>query len=219
MANRMGERQLKMTEARKASFLVALRDSGGIFSTACRITSPHSTAKGPTPPCYSTWRALLARDVEFSAQVEEILEQCRDDVESEIRRRGELGWLEPIVQRGTQAVLADGKPAFLRRFSDTLLMARARALMPSKYGEKRQHSVVHSGTVTHRAGLSMSDIRALSPAERDQVEAAFTLLQNARSGEPLAIEHNPPETIDAEFETIEDADEMSEAELAAAIPY
>ncbi len=108
---------------------------------------------------------------------------------------------------------AEGRPvkATIRRFSDTLLMARARALMPSKYGERKQHSVVHSGHVTHRAGLTMADIRALSPAERDQVEAAFTLLQNARSGEVKAIEHNPGETLDADFEEIEDNEDTMAA--------
>ena len=211
MTNRTGERQLPMTESRKASFLVALRDSGGIFSTACRVTSPHSKATGATPPCYSTWRGLLERDAEFSAQVEEILEQCRDDVEAEIMRRGQEGWLDPVYMKGQRVMDTDedGRPvkATIRRFSDTLLMARARALMPNKYSDKRQHSVVHSGTVTHAAGLSMADIRALSPAERDQVEQAFTLLQRTRGGsdgEPRALTHNPPEILDADYETVED---------------
>ena len=126
---------------------------------------------------------------------------------------GQDGWLDPVYMKGARVMDtdADGNPvkATIRRFSDTLLMARARALMPNRYSDKRQHSVVHSGTVTHRAGLSMADIRALSPAERDQVEAAFTLLQGARSGEPAQLEHNPPEILDAEFETIEDEDTMA----------
>ncbi len=157
----------------------------------------------------------MERDAEFSAQVEEILEQCRDDVEQEIKRRGQDGWLDPGYMKGARVMDtdADGNPvkATIRRFSDTLLMARARALMPNKYSDKRQHSVVHSGTVTHRAGLTMADIRALSPAERDKVEEAFLLLQNARDGASAtkAIEHNPGEILDVAYEEVDTEDTMA----------
>lgn len=203
--SRKGETQVKMTPARKDAFLAALRASGGIFSEACRRCSPHSTTAGKTPPCYSSFRALMTRDMEFNAAVAEVMDQVRDDIEQEIHRRGYEGWVEPVIQKGTQATLADGSPAYIRRFDSSLLKARATAMMPDRYGDNRhvRHDVVHSGQVTHKAGLSMAEIRNLSPEELDQVEAAYQLIDRVQQDQK-AIEHNPPEIIDADFEPVEE---------------
>ena len=144
------------------------------------------------------------RSPEFADAVSETLDHARADVFAEIHRRAMKGVPEPVYQKGerVQDVDADGNPipATITRYDNKLLLRLAAKLDP-EWSEKR--SVIHGGTVTHRAGLSMADIRALSPAERDQVEAAFTLLQNARNGEVKAIEHNPGEILDADFEEVD----------------
>ena len=212
----LGARHLPVTEGRKSQFLAALVRTGGILSAACREVAIDPTVNHGKP-CYSTWKLLLKNDAEFSAQVAEIMDAACGEVESEIMRRGQEGWLEPIYQKGERVMDTDerGRPikATIRRFSDKLLLARARALMPNQYGDKRQHSVIHSGHVTHSAGLSMSDIRALAPEQRDKIEAAFSILQGVRDGEQKALTHSPGEILDAEFETVEAVEAVEAVEV------
>lgn len=73
-------RYVAMSEERKAAFLVALRRSGGNFTFAAQAASPHSQASARSKPGFTSFRALMDRDAEFAAQVQEVLEQVRDDV-------------------------------------------------------------------------------------------------------------------------------------------
>lgn len=209
MAKKLSKRdlvQLRMSPERKNAFLAALRESGGIMATACRAASPHSprlNASG-TPACWSSFRAAMERDPSFNASVQEVLEQCRDDVEAEIHRRGQLGWTEPVFQKGERVLDHDGTPAVIRKFSDNLLLARARALMPSRYNEKRQ--VEHTGTIMHGAAghlqITSADLVALNEPQRDQLSGILKVIQAARKGETPALEHHPAEVIDADFEEV-----------------
>ena len=197
-----------MSPGRRAEFLRVFRECGGIWATACRrVAHPaRSKAKMATkhPPALSSFRALAARDPEFGAAIEEILQDCRDDVEREIMRRGQEGYTDNVYQKGEQVFNRDGTPAVVHKFSDNLLLARARALMPDKYSEKK--SVHHSGHISHgTAGhltIATADLRALNASERKQLTSILGTIQEAR-GDTKALEYQPGEVLDADFELIE----------------
>ncbi len=206
-----GRPELPVTDARKAAFLEALRNSGGVFASACRATGVHLSGGSRNPPGYSTWRALMARDPEFAAAVEQVLQECREDVEAEIYRRAQVGTLEPIVQKGKQATLADGSPAFIRRYSDRLLLKRAAALMPDKYGDHK--TVEHRGFVSVGAAglvLTSEDFIALDETQRGQLREILTVIREHREG-VKAIPHQPAEIV-ADYEEVSEADEWDSEE-------
>ncbi|MGI9491803.1 MAG: helix-turn-helix domain-containing protein [Geminicoccaceae bacterium] len=64
--------------------------------------------------------------------------------EEEMDFRGRLGWLEPKFHEGRIC-------GFIRKFSDALLLARMKALMPEKYGNKTK--IDHSGETHHPGAL------------------------------------------------------------------
>ena len=111
----------------------------------------------------------------FAQAVEEALEEARAEIELEIQRRGQEGFLEPVYQKGVRAVDHDGKPASIRRFSDNLLLARARAMMPDRYSEKHQHQHDHQHNV--RALVLMpSDLIVLSTEHRRQLREILNVV-------------------------------------------
>ncbi len=191
--------------------MAALRESGGVWSAACRVASPHSTNENH-PPCYSSFKNLARRDPELGAAVEEILTQCRDDVEAEIHRRGQVGYEDNVYQKGEQVFNRDGTPATVKRFSDNLLLARARALMPEKYNEKKQ--VQHSGTIAHSAGhlqITSQDLIALNSEQRTALTGILKTIQGARREDDAvpALTYEPAEVLDADFEEVDDGDTMA----------
>ncbi len=186
--------------ARRAAFLEALRNSGGVLAAACRATAPHLDGKAHNPPAYSTWRSLMARDPDFSAQVEAIMEEVRDDIESEIYRRAQVGTLEPVFQKGEQATDAEGNPAFIRRFDTRLLLKRAAALMPEKYGETRTLNINHNGPSAVSWAITSDDLALLTTAEKETLAGLIGTLRSRRQ-EFARLEG--PETIDADFEEVE----------------
>ena len=190
------------TPARRAAFLEALRNSGGVLAAACRATAPHLDGKAHNPPAYSTWRALMARDPDFSAQVEAVMEGVRDDIEGEIYRRAQIGTLEPVFQKGEQATDAEGKPAFIRRYSDRLLIKRAAALMPERYGENRTLNINHNGPSAVSWAITSDDLALLTADEKETLAGLIATLRNRRP-DVARLEHNPPEVIEAEFEEVE----------------
>ncbi len=201
-------KRLEMTELRQDTFLSALRASGGVFSAACRAASPHSSPTTKCPPCYSTFRNLIQRDPDFAIAVQEVMDSVREDIEAEIFRRGQEGWDTNVYQKGEQVFNRDGTPATVKRFSDNLLLARARAMMPEKYGEKR--TVEHRGTIHHAAGghwtITSQDLAAFSQRQRENLRDLMNTARLARSGEEApAIEHHPAEEVEAARVTMEAA--------------
>lgn len=209
-----------MTEKRKAEFLRAFREVGGIWAAACRkVAHPDADPeklRSKHPPAMSSFRALAARDPEFGAQIQEILQECRDMVEAEIRRRGELGYTDYVYQKSEQVFNRDGTPAVIHRYSDNLLLARARALMPEKYSERK--NVQHRGHITHgMAGhlqIESADLTALNVEQRKQLTGILKTIQESRRDVP-AITYDPGEEIlDVDFEDIDDGDTMALLERA-----
>lgn len=210
----VGAKLRPVTELRKAQFLEALAANGAIFAATCRAVALDPKVNKGTP-AFSTWKRVQDQDPDFAIKVADIEAEAAGAVEREIMRRGEEGWLEPIFSRGERAmdIDANGDPikAEIRRFSDKLLLARARALMPDQYGTKSETEIRHSGHVTVGPGLSLEDMRALSPGDREKVREALALLQGVRE-EQKAITHEPGEVIEADFETVEEGLTAEEAE-------
>ena len=177
----------------------------GVWAAACRAASPHSPDNTSNPPCSSSFRSLMQRDLSFASEVEAATEQAKAAVLLEIQRRGQEGWEEPIFQKGQRAVDHDGKPASVRKFSDNLLLARARSLMPELFSEKHVHE--HNVNVTTgRQGywtITEEDTHCLTDAEVDQLLSIMGKVRERRQG-MASIEHQPAEVLDADFTEVED---------------
>ena len=132
-----------------------------------------------------------------------MLDEVRDCISAEIDRRGRLGWLEPVFQKGTQAVDADGKPAFIRRFDSKLLLARARALMPSEYGEKRTIDITHHKGTHGMMVIEGTDIPALSHEQQANLSDIMATIRACRDGTAKQLEHMPMETLDVPVVEVE----------------
>lgn len=181
-----------ITKARIDLFLRVFRESGANFTAAAAAACPgeHETAK----PCLSSFQKLRKTNIEFAAACEEIHAQVCDDIEAEIDRRGRIGWLDPVVQKGEHVIGRDGEPMFIRRFDSKLLLARAKSLMPTKYGDSKKIEI------THRKGIgaweiTSDDLKALDSEQKRQLADLISVVQAARAG-IKAIEHQPRETLD-----------------------
>lgn len=71
---------------------------------------------------------------EFAEQFDDALAAHVESLEAEADRRGKNGIDKPVFYRGVQV-------ATVKEFSDTLLLARLKALAPDKYRERTEHSV------------------------------------------------------------------------------
>ena len=86
---------------------------------------------------YYDWRKA---DEQFDALCVAAEELSGDIIDAEIDRRGRLGVLEPIVYQGI--VMGE-----VRKFSDQLLLARAKAHVRLRDAYRDRSSVEHSGSV------------------------------------------------------------------------
>ena len=218
---RKGEPQAKLDKNRREIFLAALESSGGNFSHACNTASPHSRAVCRTPKCYSSWRALMARDPAFAAEVAEVLTRVKDRVFGEIYRRAMEGTLEPVFQKGMRAsngVDEDGNPipASITRHDNRLLLRLAARLDPENWSETKniRHDVVHSGAAVM---LKPPDLASLSADQTAHLKDILTTIQSSRGDGQKALTHQPAEILDADYEEVEV--EVEGAELAEAFPY
>ena len=148
---------------------------------------------------------------EFSHLIE-TLEHVKGDVYAEIFRRAMLGTKEAVIQKGEQATMATGEPAWITRYDNRLLLRLAAKLDP-EWSERRtvDHNIHHASTVM----LQPSDLVALSADQRDQLQDILITIKTNRD-DVKALTHQPAEVIDADFEEVGD---MTDAEIAEAIPY
>jgi hypothetical protein len=163
---------------------------------------------------YSSFKGLYQRDLTFAADVDRVMQLVTEDIEAELHRRAVTGWEEPVYQKGARVMDTDeaGNPvkASIRKFSDNLLLARARAVLP-QYRDKKLVDVVHSGSIAHTTGhltIASSDLAALSEIERKALTGILHTIQAARKGDDAvpALTYDPGEVLDAVFEEIDDGD-------------
>lgn len=168
------------------SFLIALRTSGGTIAPAARAT-------GIAP---GTVYNLIKTDADFAAAVEEVQEECYDDMERELARRAVEGVEEPVVYQGQLAFRmeighddegkevwrkkrdADGQPIPLtvNKRSDALLMFALKGYRKRKFAERTELTGANGEPVqvdeTTRAAriaqlLAVAKSRAEAPAVPD----------------------------------------------------
>lgn len=129
---------------KQVAFLTAYVECGGNLTEAAKLAGVDRTSHG------KNW---IKKPVYAAAFAEAHAKAC-ERIEHEIYRRGELGYEEPIVYKGQISKDADGKPLTVRKYSDTLLIFRAKKFIP----EYRDHtSIEHSGQMTQRVVVAQDE--------------------------------------------------------------
>lgn len=129
---------MKLTDRRKKAFLDELR-LHGIMARAARAASPRASARYGA---LQTFKDERERDSEFARQWDEAMQAAEASIEAEIYRRAQEGWDEPIFGgRHREQIVGT-----VRKYSDPLLMFRARALLPAY---RETHSIGVDKRVTH----------------------------------------------------------------------
>ena len=190
-----------MTPERRDLFLSALKTTGN-FTEASRLTSPGSSERWGAR---STFMDLRKRDPVFAAEIEEALAEFQADLESEARRRIFDGVPEPVFYKGVQAVDSEGRPAFIARKSDNILL-RMMERFDQAWVQKKQ--LEHSGSVAQGSpdvvSLTVQDVLSLD--EVDQRDLTRVLARMAANrGEPMegvAVDVTP--VVDADYEDVPD---------------
>src|SRR6516162_8249224 len=109
-------KRLKLTKARRESFLRVLADTGN-------VTAAVAAAGTSRTRVYE----LRKTDTAFAAAWDEAEDIATDRLEDEARRRAVEGVAEPLVSAGKLVRGDDGQPITVRRYSDNLLLALLRA--------------------------------------------------------------------------------------------
>lgn len=142
-----------------ARFIDELRKRGNV-TDACRVAGfeRRSTAY--------EWRNA---DPEFAAQWEEALDEASDLLEKEAWRRAVDGVQEPVIGRvgkDEDGILTgpDGKPLYIRKYSDTLMALLLKAHKPEKYRERQDITANVNANVKGYVGISPDDWDSSQPA-------------------------------------------------------
>lgn len=129
---------MKLTDRRKKAYLDELR-LHGIMARAARAASPRASARYGA---LQTFKDERERDPEFARQWDEAMQAAEASIEAEIYRRAQEGWDEPIFGgRHREQIVGT-----VRKYSDPLLMFRARALLPAY---RETHTIGVNKRVTH----------------------------------------------------------------------
>jgi hypothetical protein len=121
---RQGKR-LKKEEREKAQvvFLTTFARNANV-TAACREA-------GIDRDTFYEWQ----KDESFTRRFEVADQEAQDVVRAAIHHRGINGWLEPVVSAGRVVLNEDGSPFMIRRYSDALTLALAKARLP-EYRER-----------------------------------------------------------------------------------
>lgn len=122
----------------QAAFLASFAQHG-IISQACQDADINR----------STVFRWKEHDASFLVRYNQALEDAKDAVRGEIKRRAQDGWDEAVYQLGKYA-------GTVHKYSDTLLIFRAKALMP-EYREKQQIEVNGSLVIKTEWGAGALD--------------------------------------------------------------
>lgn len=175
------EKRVKLTPNQFA-FLQALAAEAGNVSAAARrcqqARSNHDRWLKETDEQGNPTPTALA----YHKLVQAIDNEACDEVEAEIRRRGVRGVEEPVFYQGEVC-------GYVQKFSDLLLIFRAKALMPEKYRER--HEVTGAGGLPLHPSkvvvdVNVSYLQALQSLTEDELEShnAIAAKLMARAGGP-----------------------------------
>lgn len=117
----------KRARSKKELFLDAFAECGIILRSA--------QVAGISRRTVYKW---LEHDEEFALAYHQAKEDAKDVVRAEIHRRAVEGWDEEVYQLAKFA-------GTVHKYSDTLLIVRAKALMPEEYRERQQ--IEHTGSI------------------------------------------------------------------------
>jgi hypothetical protein len=136
----------EISDPKKRAYITALALTGKFDEAAA--------AAGVTLRTGWNWRHD-ERDEAFQSALKFALALACDRVEAEITRRAIDGVEEPVYQQGRMV-------GTVRKYSDTLLIFKAKGLMPETYRERYEHT-----------GKDGSDLFAAAVAAADQRLAGF----------------------------------------------
>lgn len=109
----------EITNLNQRGFLVAYACNGANVTRAAKAVGVHRSM-------HYEWLELYPH---YEAAFKDAHAAAVEWLEAEVHRRAVIGWVEPIFGK-------DGMVGVKRKFSDTLLAMRARALAPDRYGDK-----------------------------------------------------------------------------------
>jgi hypothetical protein len=152
-----------MTDARKARFVQALKECGGLMRVAAKVASPHCTGRDGG---YTSIRRAMAADPEFAAAVEDAREEGVAAMEAEIVDLIRSGWVEQTTE-------TNGRTTTRIKRSERLMELYLRC----KAGWEDRQRVDVNATVQRGPDLRIEE---LSDEELDKLEAAVAALQGAQ---------------------------------------
>ena len=130
-------------ETARAKFIASFRTEANVSLACARARIARSTAY--------EWRE---NDPEFAALWQDAEQDANDAIRREMYRRGVEGWDEPVVSAG-MLVLHQGKPVTIKRYSDTLIMALAKARMPEFRDKQSLDVYTHMSQMAEQAKEGM----------------------------------------------------------------
>jgi hypothetical protein len=152
---------------RQKLFIAAYVRLGGNVTGAARVTKIRR----------NTHYLWMESKEEYKQAIEDSANLVIDLMEAEADRRGIEGIDDPIFGK-------DGVIGHKRKFSDTLLLARLKAVAPEKYSTRS--NVVHSGTVDHSIHIDAAELRAALCDSLDSFTSALER-RNAAIANPQGL--------------------------------
>ncbi len=119
----------------------------------------------------STIYLWLEHDQDFSIAFNLAKDNARDVLRAEIKRRGVDGWDEEVYQLGHFA-------GTVRKYSDTLLIFQAKALMPDEYRDRQTVDMNANVTGSVQTTDLTNDLRLLT---NEQLTQFKTWLHDAKT--------------------------------------
>ena len=181
---KLQQSRIKFDDDQKLIFLEHLSETG-LKGSAARIA-------GVSLACVKNH---LDNDPEFADEYDHALEDYADKIADEVKRRGQVGWEEPVFFKGqrvtepvlnkdgTEALNEEGKPILryvtVTKFSDRLLELEAKKSNPA-YREKQTIDLNASGGGVLVAPAGKTPEEEIELAERLNAEATAKREQQAR---------------------------------------
>jgi hypothetical protein len=140
----------------QAKFLAAYSEHANV-TLACK-------AAGVERKQHYRW---LDGDPEFATRFKQAYKAACDAVDAEIRRRGLLGYEEPVFFQGREC-------GQITKYDSTLLIFFAKGLMPEKYKDNYKAEINLTGKVDVELNHRLT-LRNLSDEQLEQLERIFLL--------------------------------------------